>query len=27
MHELEEMRNQAYESSKLYKERLKKYHD
>jgi len=27
MHELEEMRNQAYESSKLYKERVKKYHD
>jgi hypothetical protein len=27
MHELEEMRNQAYESSKIYKERLKKYHD
>ena len=27
MHELEEMRNQAYESSKLYKEKVKKYHD
>jgi hypothetical protein len=27
MHELEEMRNQAYESSRLYKERTKKYHD
>ena len=27
MHELEELRNQAYESSKLYKERTKKYHD
>ena len=27
MHQLEEMRNQAYESSKLYKERVKKYHD
>ena len=27
MHELEEMRNQAYESSKLYKEKVKSYHD
>jgi len=27
MHELEEMRSQAYESSRLYKERVKKYHD
>jgi len=27
MHQLEEMRNQAYESSKLYKEIVKKYHD
>jgi hypothetical protein len=27
MHQLEEMRNQAYESSRLYKERVKKYHD
>jgi len=27
MHELEEIRNQAYESSKLYKEKVKKYHD
>jgi len=27
MHELEEMRNQAYESSRLYKEKAKKYHD
>lgn len=27
MHELEEMRNQAYESSKLYKEKAKIYHD
>jgi len=26
MHELEEMRNQAYESSRLYKEKVKKYH-
>ncbi|GAU31749.1 hypothetical protein TSUD_146370 [Trifolium subterraneum] len=27
MHELEEMRCQAYESSKLYKEKVKSYHD
>jgi len=27
MYELEEMRNQAYESSRLYKEKVKKYHD
>jgi hypothetical protein len=27
LHELEEMRNQAYESSKLYKEKVKSYHD
>jgi len=27
MHQLDEMRNQAYESSRLYKERVKKYHD
>jgi len=27
MHELEEMRNQAYESSRLYKKKAKKYHD
>jgi len=27
MYELEEMRNQAYESSKLYKEKAKNYHD
>jgi len=27
IHELEEMMNQAYESSKLYKEKVKKYHD
>jgi len=27
MHQLEEMRNQAYESSRLYKERVKNYHN
>ncbi|XP_057425713.1 uncharacterized protein LOC130719087 [Lotus japonicus] len=27
LHQLEEMRLQAYESSKLYKEKVKKYHD
>jgi hypothetical protein len=27
MHKLEEMRNKAYESSRLYKERSKNYHD
>jgi len=27
IHELEEMRLNAYNSSKLYKERTKKYHD
>ena len=27
MHELKEMRNHAYESSKVYKEKVKSYHD
>ncbi|XP_050920541.1 uncharacterized protein LOC127138191 [Lathyrus oleraceus] len=27
MHELDELRQQAYESSRLYKERVKRYHD
>lgn len=27
LHELEELRNQAYENAKLYKEQTKKWHD
>ena len=27
LNELEELRNDAYESSKIYKERIKAYHD
>ena len=27
LHELEELRHQAYESSRIYKERMKLYHD
>lgn len=27
IHELEEMRDAAYENAKIYKEKIKKYHD